>query len=310
MTAAAESFNQVRAAFMRRASAPNVTPFALKLAYVLAFKYMNRESRTAFVAQDTLAHDLNVTERHVRRMLDILQPLGLVVVLGHGPNRASTYWIDPDKAEKRTTESGYKRTTESASEPNTGLQAHDNRTPGDTNTGLQSPPYLTKRTKKGTKKRKKDSLPPVASLAGKKGRKSPAAGRSKPQAKPDRDAETADEFARFWAVYPRHDAEQPARKEFERAVEDTDPEIIIAGAQRYALAEQMRLARPGQRPQHTAMAKNWLHDRRWNDPPPPGEVIDQTGNVIAIAAVGPRKTETWMETAERRQRERAAGLRP
>ena len=31
----------------------------------------------------------------IRRLLAILQPLGLTVAPGHGPNRASTYWIDP-----------------------------------------------------------------------------------------------------------------------------------------------------------------------------------------------------------------------
>ena len=30
------------------------------------------------------------------------------------------------------------------------------------------------------------------------------------------------------------------------------------------------------------MAKNWLHDRRWNDPPPAGAVIDEAGNIVAI----------------------------
>ena len=100
MTAAAESssFNQVRAAFMRRASAPNVTPFALKLAYVLAFKYMNRETGIARPAQETLARDLNVTSRTIRTLLDILEPLGLTIIPGHGPNRSSSYCIDPDKA--------------------------------------------------------------------------------------------------------------------------------------------------------------------------------------------------------------------
>jgi hypothetical protein len=27
---------------------------------------------------------------------------------------------------------------------------------------------------------------------------------------------------------------------------------------------------------------NWLRDRRWEDPPPPGTVVDQQGNVVAV----------------------------
>src|SRR5262249_55831538 len=94
------SFNKIRAAFMQRASSPHILPLALKLAYLIAFKYMNRESRMAYPPQETLARDLGVSIRHVRRLADILQPLGLVVVPGDGRGNASTYWIDPDKAGK------------------------------------------------------------------------------------------------------------------------------------------------------------------------------------------------------------------
>ena len=137
------SFNKIRAAFMQRASAPHITPYALKLAYLIAFKYMNRESGVAGPAQETLAADLKVTDRHVRRLLDILQPLGLVVVPGYGPGQSSTYWIDPDKAArkpKRTRESGIKRTRESG----IGRRKADSTVQ---KSGLQSPPNLKKRTK-------------------------------------------------------------------------------------------------------------------------------------------------------------------
>jgi hypothetical protein len=91
--------NTIRAAFMRRASAPHISAFALKLAYLLAYKHMDIESRTARLSQETLARDLgDVTVRTVQRMLNVLRPLGLAIVHGHGPNRSSTYWIDPDKA--------------------------------------------------------------------------------------------------------------------------------------------------------------------------------------------------------------------
>jgi Bifunctional DNA primase/polymerase, N-terminal len=58
---------RARAAFMRRASASHISPFALKRAYLLAFKYLNSEARTARPSQDTLARDLGVSVRTVQR---------------------------------------------------------------------------------------------------------------------------------------------------------------------------------------------------------------------------------------------------
>jgi hypothetical protein len=124
-------FNKIRSAFRRRASAPNVTPFALKLAYLLAFKYMNKETQTARPAQETLARDLNVDERSIRRLLDILQPLGLTVVPGNGRGLASSYCIDPEratrdrKADTRVHLFGpERRTPESTFAPKGGLWRH------------------------------------------------------------------------------------------------------------------------------------------------------------------------------------------
>ena len=60
----------------------------------------------------------------------------------------------------------------------------------------------------------------------------------------------------------------------------------------------MRLARPGQSPQHTAMAKSWLRDRRWEDEPPAWLIIDQDGHVVAIEqqqAKQPRGAEAIAE---------------
>ena len=163
---ASASFNQIRAAFMQRASAPNVAPFALKLAYVIAFKYMNRETQTARPAQETLARDLNVTSRTIRTLLDILEPLGLTIIPGHGPNRASSYCLDPDKISNRKPEpenrkpaSAYNRKPASASKSNTGKSVHDNRKLDDSKTGSQLPPNLTKRTKVRTKKGRRLSRP-------------------------------------------------------------------------------------------------------------------------------------------------------
>jgi hypothetical protein len=73
--------------------------------------------------------------------------------------------------------------------------------------------------------------------------------------------------------------------------------VIIAGAQHYAAAEQARLARPGQIPQHTAMLANWLRDRRWNDPKGT-PVIDQSGNPVAVQEAEDTETFLDMEAIE------------
>jgi len=90
--------NSIRTAFLQRVAAPSIPHAAFKLAWLLAFKYMNRETQTARPAQATLAHDLNVSIRTVQRLLDILEPLGLIIVPGDGRGLASTYCIDAERA--------------------------------------------------------------------------------------------------------------------------------------------------------------------------------------------------------------------
>src|SRR5262245_23859173 len=102
------NFNKARAEFMRRVTAPAVIPFAFKLAYLLAFKYVNRQTQVAFVSQDRLAADLAVSTRTVRRMLDILKPLGLTIVPGDGRSNASTYWVGPERGTPVSTFSAQK----------------------------------------------------------------------------------------------------------------------------------------------------------------------------------------------------------
>jgi hypothetical protein len=87
---------------MQRASAPGIPASALKLAYLIAFKYMNRDTRSTFVGQDTLAADLDTTDRSVRNLLAILRPLGLAIEPGNGRGKASVYRIEAiGEGEKR-----------------------------------------------------------------------------------------------------------------------------------------------------------------------------------------------------------------
>jgi hypothetical protein len=69
------------------------------------------------------------------------------------------------------------------------------------------------------------------------------------------------EFEAFWAAYPArgNDAKHPASQKFEAALKlpGVTAPLLVEAAKRYA-AE-----RAGQDPTYTAMAKTWLHQRRW-----------------------------------------------
>ena len=85
MTSHPEGIQQARASFMRRASAPHVSPFALKLAYLIAFKHMDSKTPTARPSQMRRWRAISISRRTLfGRLLDILQPLGLVIVPGSG----------------------------------------------------------------------------------------------------------------------------------------------------------------------------------------------------------------------------------
>ena len=94
-------FDAARAQFMARAAAPGVSANVLKLAYVIAFKHMNVESKTAVVGQGTLAADLNVTVRTVQNLLPVLQGFGLVIERGVGRNKLSVFRIGSVSSESK-----------------------------------------------------------------------------------------------------------------------------------------------------------------------------------------------------------------
>jgi hypothetical protein len=261
--------NKVRAAFMRRASAPHVHPYAFKLAYMIGFKYMNRETRVAFVGQETLARDLNVSTRTIKRLLDILKPLGLTIAPGHGPNSANSYWIDPEKGTPVSSIHAEKGTPVSSIEPGKGDSRRQKRGQPVQEKGTPVSPLLNKDSKRGTKEEKKDSRADVAS------HDSTTGDASRKPTRADLDAA----FDRFWASYPKRVARQAAHRAFTKAIENgAAADALIAGAGRYAVE------RAGQDPKFTKHPATWLNAGCWEDEPtgargPP--IIDQDGHVVA-----------------------------
>jgi Helix-turn-helix domain len=273
MTGAADkSFNQIRAAFMRRASAPNVSPFAMKLGYLIAYKYMNANTRTARPSQETLAADLNVSIRTVRRLTDILQPLGLVTVPGHGPGRASTYWIDPDKTTPVSPSGPQKRT------PVSGIDDAEKRTPvspieeanADTRCTNTGHPVHEYRTRVSSQLRRRT----------KKGNQTPRAGARQGENSPDFLDADFEDFFRQWP--PEKGGKEATRRLFEKIVRTglATVEQLKAGAMRYGAAcigrELAKIATP----------LNWLKDGKWDEQyAAPSPVSSTNNNPREVAAV-------------------------
>ncbi len=75
-------------------------------------------------------------------------------------------------------------------------------------------------------------------------------------------AKSIEPFEKFWSAFPKRTGTNPkgaAKTKFDRLRKTIDPEIIIAGAIRYAEAVR------GNDPQFTKMATTWLNQRGWED---------------------------------------------
>jgi hypothetical protein len=92
----------------------------------------------------------------------------------------------------------------------------------------------------------------------------------------------ADGFARFWSAYPRKVNEDDARNAFAAAIAaGADIEIVISSATTYAIVRAAAID-GGDDPKWTLYPATWLKKRKWKDPPPPGLIIDQGGNPVAV----------------------------
>lgn len=68
-----------------------------------------------------------------------------------------------------------------------------------------------------------------------------------------------EQFNEFWAVYPRKKGKGQARRAFEKALEKTDLETILAGVAAYVANEDL------DDPQFIAHPSTWLNGERWED---------------------------------------------
>lgn len=93
----------------------------------------------------------------------------------------------------------------------------------------------------------------------------PSTGRlSRPMNHPN-DPSNETSFDLFWIAYPIKVGKQAARKAWEKAIKEEKPDVIIAGAKRYA-------DDPNRHPSFTAHASTWLNAGRWADAPLPERI--------------------------------------
>jgi hypothetical protein len=86
-------------------------------------------------------------------------------------------------------------------------------------------------------------------------------------------------------------AEEAARKAFAVAIKrGVDPEVMIAGAKRYAVE------RNEQDPKYTKHPATWLNAGCWEDEASGAPVIDQDGNVVAIQQPPPQQAPRGYES--------------
>lgn len=80
-----------------------------------------------------------------------------------------------------------------------------------------------------------------------------------------------EKFDDFWAVYPRRENKQSARRAFKQAIKTETLESIIAGALRYR-------EDPNRDPAFTKHAATWLNNQCWNDDPLPAKNNQKLAN--------------------------------
>jgi hypothetical protein len=222
----------------------------------------------------TLAAESHVPERSIYRCIVLLERAGWLKVgraIGRGNQYTLLTPVTDDRGDADDTTA-----TVMAGDPCQNEHPTPDTVTGDLAIQSQAPDRSAK--KKRTSGGGETSPNPTPSARGQKGR--------------DRARDCAQAFDRFWAVYPRRVAKETARKAFAAAIKrGADAEALIAGAQRYAVD------RKSQDHKYTKHPSTWLNGGCWDDELP-GTVIDQEGNVVAVAQPSPRRSRSFTEIAD------------
>lgn len=107
-----------------------------------------------------------------------------------------------------------------------------------------------------------------------------------PVASADADGETPDAFEQFWTTYPRRVGKTDARKAWNRATRDTDPDEILAGVHRFAADPNLP---PKDEARFIPHPATWLNRGSWGDDPlpPRGNGRRAGSNLIVDSSIDP-----------------------
>jgi hypothetical protein len=259
-----------RDAWTRAVLASNLSNGVMRLAVRLAL-HLNVETGRCDPGYDALSSELRLSRRSIIRDVAVLEQAGWVSVARWRQHQTSQFsLLRADRGDE-------------ALSP------------------LKQAPEVTNSVARGdicchpTKRREKRGRfsPPNSSSprVSKTDAKAKAAGGKQRRGKVD----AADVgFTAFWSAYPKRVAEDAALKAFIVAVQrGVDPEVLIAGAKRYAIE------RAEEDPRYTKHPATWLNGGCWTDETAGPPVLDNAGNIIAFAGRGhePEPTEAEIRRA-------------
>ena len=115
---------------------------------------------------------------------------------------------------------------------------------------------------------------------------------SRPMNHPNKPSNETPDFDLFWDQYPIKIGKAAAKKAWAKAIKAEAPDVIIAGAVRYATD-------PNRHPSFTAHASTWLNAHRWNDSPLPPRVLSPEE----------RRERDLLESRAKTEKERAETLK-
>jgi len=207
--------------------------------------------------------DINSTRRMIRRSLELAEKLGWIErtqrSAGYRRNLSNSYrltvpkWDSHSDSTVLVEEKFHTRTPESV--------------PGGLYSPLQPSHTRTRESEKNSEVREQRKKNCVKNL-------SPPAAANIDSGATDSDSGKGaqEDFQRFWAQYPKKVAKLAAQKAFAQAVKKVAPNVILAGALRYA-AE-----RDGQDSKFTKHPATWLNKGCWDDEASPASAPGRSPN--------------------------------
>ena len=227
---------------------------AIRVAVVIA-SHLNRKTGEAFPSIKTIAAKSATPERSVERAIAELCKAGYLERRRGGFSQPNRYAIPESSPHHASVEAADIPATDGGTDGDSPAMGGGNDNISTAADGGSFPPLVAAQSRHGW--RTNPLIEPIE--------KEPIEleSISRPrQGMPRRKVKEADaNFEAFFEAYPRKVSKGTARKAWGKAVEQIDPAVIIAGAQRYAQE------RRGEDPRFTKHPATWLNAEAWQDEP-------------------------------------------